>query len=340
MIIQPGLISVIMSTYNTSEEYLREAIDSVLNQTYSNFEFIIVDDCSTDNSIEIIESFDDPRIILVKNETNMGITKSLNKALHIAKGEYIARMDADDISLPNRFEKQVSYLSEHPLVIVCGSGVEFFGEGARKHSQKFRRTPLPDNETLRIHLLFGNNFNIVHPTAMFKHQALLNANITYNENYIYAQDYRMWVECSKFGELKNLDEILLKYRVHNNAVSVSKQNIQEECAKNIMAEQLSLIGLKLPDNWKPLHWGLLSERKPFNLDIKCWIKQIIQQNKIHKIYDQRTLEKLLWDKWSEIVYFGIYNAKGLNKLKILFSLPLKYYPNLLKIKTQRSKKEE
>ena len=105
------LISVVMSNYNTEESYLRASIESILNQTYENFEFIIVDDCSTDNSIDVIESYSDKRIKLIKNKENMGLTKSLNVAIKEAKGEFIARMDADDISLPQRFEKQVEFLT-------------------------------------------------------------------------------------------------------------------------------------------------------------------------------------------------------------------------------------
>ena len=123
----PGLISVIMSNYNTPEEYLREAIESILNQTYKNFEFIIIDDCSTDNSLEIIKSYNDERIVLIENEENIGLTKSINKGLAVAKGEYIARMDADDVSLPQRFEKQINYMNDHTELIVCGSSMELIG---------------------------------------------------------------------------------------------------------------------------------------------------------------------------------------------------------------------
>lgn len=114
MELKKGLISVIMSNYNTPEEYLREAIESVLNQSYADFEFIIVDDCSTDNSLKIIESYHDPRIIVIKNEINIGITKSLNRALRTANGEFVARMDADDICLPDRFRKQIEFLNSIP----------------------------------------------------------------------------------------------------------------------------------------------------------------------------------------------------------------------------------
>ena len=145
------LISVVMSNYNTDELYLRASIESILNQTYKNFEFIIVDDCSSDNSVSVIESYDDKRIKLIKNPKNMGLTKSLNIAIKAAKGEFIARMDADDISLPQRFEKQVEFLTQNPEYIACGTAIKILG--SHKEGKIISRT-IPDVETFRIYLLF------------------------------------------------------------------------------------------------------------------------------------------------------------------------------------------
>ncbi len=336
MELKAGLVSVIMSNYNTPEVYLREAIESILNQTYSDFEFIIVDDCSTDNSLDILASYDDPRIVLLKNEENLGITKSLNRALKIAKGEYVARMDGDDIALPERFEKQVAFLTDNPDIIVCGTWVEMIGDGASKLKEKTACKKLPDSETHRINLLFGNHLNIVHPTAMFNHRLLKENGITYNENYIFAQDYRMWVECSKSGRLANVSEILFKYRIHGKAVSVSKDAVQNECTKNIMAEQLSWLGLELPEDWETTHFSLLAGRKTFDLRFKKWIKTIIRANKKYKVFNHEKLKNILWSKWTETVYFEFAKTK---KISVILSLPLLCYPKLFEIKKSRSSKE-
>ncbi len=340
MELQKGLISVIMSNYNTPEEYLHNAIESILSQTYSDFEFIIVDDCSTDNSLEIIKSYKDSRISIIKNEVNMGITKSLNRALAVSKGEFVARMDADDICLPERFEKQVEYLKQNPDVIVCGTWVELFGDGADVYNEKYSCKILPEKETLQINLLFGNHTNIIHPTAMFNHRLLKENNITYNENYIYAQDYRMWVDCSQKGELANIPEILFKYRIHNKAVSSDKKDVQNECAKNIMAEQLSWLGLELPEDWENLHSGLLIGRKPFDLRYKKWIKTLIKHNKNHKFFNQHKLKKILWNKWTETVYFELAKASMFKKIKAIFALPIFCYPDLFNIRRIRLSKEK
>lgn len=335
-----GLISVIMSNYNTPEEYLRTAIESVLNQTYSNFEFIIIDDCSTDNSLEIIKSYNDERIVIIENKENLGITKSLNRGLAVAKGEYIARMDADDICFPERFSKQVEYLKNNPQVVVCGTGVELFGDGSDIHKEKTVYKITPEKNEFQIRLLFGNHINIIHPTAMFKHSVLTENNIKYDERYRFAQDYRMWVSCSRVGECANVPEILLKYRIHKKAVSTDKKDMQNDCAKRIMAEQLSWLGLDLPDGWEDLHYGFFDGRKKYNIETKCWAEKIISSNKKYKVYNQTILEKLLWGKWAETSYFELTKRKNLLKMmEILLNLPLKYWKNLFEIRKNRQKKE-
>ncbi len=335
-----GLISVVMSNYNTPEEFLRKAIDSILSQTYSSFEFIIIDDCSTDNSLEIIESYSDDRIVIIKNTENMGLTKSLNKGMAIARGEYIARMDADDVSLPERFEKQIEYMENNPQVIVCGSAMELIGEWQSKYNRNMIYQELPEKDVLQVFLLFGNNMNIPNNVALFRHQELSKHNIKYNEKYIYAQDFRMWVECSKYGECQNLPEVLVQYRIHDKAVSIDKQEQQKECAKNILSEQLSWLGLQLPDNWEILHWGLLKQRKPYDLECKKWMEKIIAQNKIFNVYNQAYLERLLYEKWAEISYFQLAKEKNpIRIIKVLFNLPLKYWKTLFEIRKNRHEKE-
>lgn len=339
MSLENGLVSVIMSNYNTPEEYLRASIESILNQTYQNFEFIIIDDCSSDDSLSIIESYTDDRIKIVRNEKNLGITKSLNRGLAIAKGEYVARMDADDISLETRFEKQVEFLKNHPDHIVCGTGVELIGDWQAKHNNKFICRKIPDKEEFQIHLLFGNYPNIVHPSAMFNHNLLIEHNITYNENYPLAQDYRMWVSCSEFAECANINETLLNYRVHSKAVSSDKKDLQNNIAIHIMQEQLDKLHIELNDEYVNIHKDFLFNRKKYSLKIKSWIKTIINQNKIYKIYNHKKLKKILWSKWTEISYFAIAEQrKVFYAIKILLNIPVRYLPFLIKIKSNRSKK--
>ena len=143
-ILKKDLISVVMSNYNTPINYLKESIDSVLNQTYSNFEFIIIDDGSTDDSLKFIKSYDDPRIKLIVNEENIGLTKSLNKGLKAAQGEFIARMDSDDICYPERFEKQIEYMRKHPDTTVCGTWPNILDENGNIEMKKWASSEIND----------------------------------------------------------------------------------------------------------------------------------------------------------------------------------------------------
>lgn len=333
-----NLISVVMSNFNTDESYLRASIDSILNQTYDNFEFIIVDDCSTNNSVSIIESYDDKRIKLIKNKENMGLTKSLNIALKSATGEFIARMDADDISFPQRFEKQVEFLKLNPEYIACGTAIKIIG--GCEEGKIICRT-IPDIETFRIYLLFGNYPNIAHPTAMFNHSLLKKYNIEYDEKCILAQDYKMWVNCSKYAPCYNLNEVLLNYRVHDKAVSVKKQQLQKDIAAQIILEQLQPLKISCNDKILDMHRNFMLERKDYNLKFKKWLKTLISQNKKHKIYNAYKLKTILWQRWAEISYYALAQTRNPIKiLRILANIPVKYWNKLFDTYKHRHTKGE
>ncbi len=332
------LISVVMSNYNTDELYLRASIESILNQTYENFEFIIVDDCSTDNSLNVIESYSDKRIKLIKNKQNMGLTKSLNIAIKEAKGEFIARMDADDISLPQRFEKQVEFLTSNHKYIACGTAIKIIG--GHKEGKIIHRT-IPDIETFRIYLLFGNYPNIAHPTAMFNHSLLKKYNIEYDENCLLAQDYKMWVSCSKYAPCYNIDEVLLQYRVHDKAVSIEKQQLQNDIATQIITEQLQALEVSCDDEILEIHRNFLLERKEYNLKFKKWIKKLIARNKIYKVYNSHKLKTILWQRWAEISYFALAKTRNpIKMIKILVNTPIRYWNRLFETYKNRHIKGE
>lgn len=200
-------VTVLMAVYN-GEHYLRETIDSILAQTFQDFEFLIVNDGSADSTQEIIQSYDDSRIRLVNNERNIGLTRSLNKGLELAKGEFIARQDADDVSQPERLAKQVAFLETHPEVALLGTGYQeidaqgnLIGEGN-----------LPCTCTqIRWDLLFYSPF--IHSAVMWRKNYVLEQVGFYNESYSYAQDYDLWCRIARTLQVANLSESLVKYRV-------------------------------------------------------------------------------------------------------------------------------
>lgn len=294
---EKGLISVIAGNYNTPVRFVKKAIDSVLKQTYQNFEFIIVDDCSTDDSLETIKSYDDPRIKIMSTDKNSGLATALNKALDVCRGEYVARMDLDDICLPERFERQLAYMREHPDVIVCGTYIkQIDGNGDICGDDRSFKS-FDDMERYRIFQLFANSPAISHPSAMFNRGLLEKHHIRYHENYLYAQDYRMWISCARWGKCCTMPEVLLKYRIHGQAISTEKKEQQDDCFFMIVQEQLDALHLTLKDELKPLHRAYLQELKPFDMRLFFWILSIIRANRKYNVYSQKKLRNLLLHRW-------------------------------------------
>ncbi len=222
-------VSIVMSVYN-GEDHLREALESILNQSFKDFEFIIIDDSSSDNSWAIITEYAelDQRIRLFKNENNIGLTKSLNKGLTLTQGKYIARQDADDISLPNRLQLQVDFLDAHPEVGALGSAIEFIDD----QGSVSRQLEVPtDHETLQAVLLVNNCLWHSSMTIAAKQIQQIGG---YDEQFVYAQDYDLWWRIGRHSRLATLSDILLQYRLDNSsAITKLKRKQQLEFAQII-----------------------------------------------------------------------------------------------------------
>ena len=203
-----------MSVYNC-EKYVREAVLSIINQSFKDFEFIIINDGSTDKSREIIENIKDERIKLINNK-NKGLTKSLNEAIVLSKGEFIARMDADDFSLNDRFEKQINFLDSNPGISMCGAWADFID--ANGNYLKNYKRPVTDKEIIK-ELLFHNPF--IHSTVMIRKEVFDKVGL-YNESFRFAQDYELWTRIIPKFKTANLPEVLLKYRVLKESITKSK----------------------------------------------------------------------------------------------------------------------
>lgn len=197
------LVSIIMSEYNTEIDLLKKSITSILNQTYDNFEFIIIDDCGKNQLSEIVKEFNDKRIKVYKNDTNKGLVYSLNKALNKAKGKYIVRMDTDDWSYPDRISKQVAFMESNDYDVV-GANVVFYD--GKKEWGKTNNSGI----VTRKQLLLGTT--LVHPTVIAKKEALINVN-GYRD-YKRCEDYALWIELYSQGyKLYVMEDILLKYHL-------------------------------------------------------------------------------------------------------------------------------
>ncbi|MBQ3116174.1 MAG: glycosyltransferase family 2 protein [Clostridia bacterium] len=324
------MISVIMPTFNTPKEMLEQAINSILNQTYGDFEFIIINDCSTDDTAEYLRTFSDKRIRVIENQKNLGITKSLNVGIREAKGEYIARMDSDDIAYPERFEKQLKFMQDNPSVIVCGTWIQAFG--SKNYTAK---RVLPNREYLACSFVFGNIYGLSHPTAFFRADLLKQNDVEYNEELPTAQDYGMWTECVKYGEIANVSEVLLSYRVHDSQVSIAKKELQESCVKKVQKNLLTSLMGEISDEQLEKHFKLCKNIN-YSKNTLRWFKVLKKANAGKKVYDKKVFNKVASDVIKSKIKNSAVNAKSLKGLiKLFFSVPISKQGLVLKTAVKR-----
>ena len=290
-------VSVIMSVYN-SELYLKQAIDSILNQTYKFFEFIIVNDCSNDNSEEIIKSFTDPRIILIQNEKNLGTASSLNKSIKLSKGEYLIRMDADDISLKNRIEEQVKFMDKNLNIGVAGSFFKLTGEIPWYKKCVLRKGSINQMDSLSK-LTFGPC--VLHPSVIIRKKVLIENNVFYDESFKRAQDYELWSRLIFLTNITNIPKNLFEWRISNNQSSIkdrpkqitNSKFIHEFILKKLMGHTPSLRDLEI-NNW------IISNRILSNkelLELELYLNKLLICAKSNIIYDQNSLKKEFSNIW-------------------------------------------
>ena len=229
------LVTVFIPVYNC-ENYIKDCLDSILNQTYKNLEILLVDDGSTDRSVDIIKNYSDPRIRLIENGENKGIPYTRNIGLMEAKGTYMAIMDSDDLSDPCRIEKEVLYLEKNPdIVAVSSYYIKFDGKKEKKVS-----LPVTEPKEIQIFLLFFNP--IANPASMVRMDTIRNYNMSYNPEYFVSQDYDFWARLSTIGKLGIIPEYLLKYRIgHENITKKSKRDHIERRKRIINAIHKQLL---------------------------------------------------------------------------------------------------
>ena len=321
------LISVIMPVHNGSE-FLNEVIPSIINQTYTNFELLIFDDCSSDNSIEIIENFKDKRIKLFKGEKNIGYVKGLNFLIRHSEGEFIARNDQDDISLPLRFEMQIKTLVNNPDVGVCGTQIETFGKYSKKISY-----PVKDSD-IKAMLIFNVGFH--HPTIIFRKKLCDDFDINfYEEKYLPSEDYKLWTVLAKRTNFINTNIILLKYRIHSSNFSSLK--IENQKLNNLKIREHYLktfLGLSLNENQNFLINKIIYNESISFKDLKS-IRLLFYEiyNLSNDIKEKRSIKATLSFFWMKACFLNFKNFKHFSLLFLflnfkLFSIELflkKYY---------------
>lgn len=306
-------ISVVMSVYNTKELWLRQAIESILNQTYKNFEFIIILDCPTDGSDAVVREYakKDDRVKVIENETNIGLTCSLNKGLDAARGRYIARMDADDIALPARFEKQLAFMDANPDVAAVGARVYTPGGDSTPQYECPQ-----DQDVLKIRLLF-HNAGLPHPTAFIRKSTLDEHGLTYTESVKKSQDYKLWTGLVHYGKILLLPDVLLMYRVHEGQISAGKTSQMGYAQAITRCQAENLLGT-LTEQELAFHLTAMKEELPGE-DVRgyrAYLDKISLANKEKRLYDQKKLDRELHYMWCQK---AVRRAKLLRKFDMLLS---------------------
>ena len=260
-------LTVLMAVFNNAQT-LEKSVKSILNQSFKDFQFVIVNDASTDESSQILSRYSnqDSRIKLIKNQHRLGLTKSLNIGLKIIKTKYIARMDADDISLLKRLEKQFNFLESHPKIFLVGTAVHLIDSKDKK--LKLKTYPI-DHKHLKKTVLHFCPF--IHPTWMIRRSAMLELN-GYNQDFNYAQDYELVLRLLTKFKAANLPEPLLKYRVnYDQAISLKNLKAQECLALKARFLALTRYGYSITESWKLIK-PLLSYLIPSKIKTKIYQK--------------------------------------------------------------------
>jgi glycosyltransferase involved in cell wall biosynthesis len=312
------LITVLMPVYNGAK-YLNEAIDSILNQTFSDFEFLIIDDGSTDQSIDQIMLYDDPRIQLIKNKKNLGQSETLNKGLSLARGEYIARMDQDDISIPERLKKQLDFMENNSDVDVCGSWVQLMG--------KYNGIIELETQSEEIKISLLTNQNLAHPAVMIRKDTLVKYDLNYNPTFTIGNDYDLWVRMFEYCSFANIPEALIKYRMHDNQYSkiMWEQNNAE--TNRILTNLLKIIGIHLDDSDLIIHKKVFTGYGIDSLSIGEVFKYLMRlrtSNLRKNIFDPVIFNEFLRIKWRKFMLNHNYKLLYWASV-ILFFRPVNFF---------------
>jgi glycosyltransferase involved in cell wall biosynthesis len=288
-------VSVIMPVYN-GEKFLRDAVESILNQTFSDIELIVINDGSSDSSVQIITSYTDPRIVFINNDSNMGLPYARNQGVDVSRGEYIAWLDCDDTSMPDRLEKQVRLLDENPQIGVCGAWVKIIGGG----SDVIAQYP-SDPEYVRASLLFNNC--LANSTVMMRAACTRDIGLRFDPSHHLSQDYGLWVRIPRPWQITNLPEVLTIYRLHTDQVTEVYKQKQIDISWQIQKGQLLELGILPTEEERTIHMGLsyliskIFENPDIMPVISRYINRIHKANQERKLYNNKSLQKVLLEKW-------------------------------------------
>lgn len=303
------LVTVLVPTFNV-DKYIKDCFDSIFNQTFQNFNVLVIDDASTDDTIKIIESFESSRIEIVKKKNTKGLIDSLNIGFKMVKSKYIARVDADDINHLSRFQKQFNFLEMNPTIAACGCWLQSFGNN--NHIFKHKET----HDEIMCSMFFTAPMSL--GATMLRKEAY--ENVKFNFNKLHVEDYDFWARTGFYNKMHNLQEVLYYYRVHSEQVCSKYRDIQ---LKNKIKVRLYI--------WKKLEYDqkmftdhflikMLMSYEEFTIDefrlLKEWSHQMLENNKTFNLFQHGLLKNTLEGLISEVLFYTfIKNRRIISRFK-------------------------
>lgn len=299
-------ITAFMAAYNVSR-YIAESVSSILNQTFKDFEFIIIDDGSTDDTALVVKSFNDSRIRFLQNDGNKGIPFTRNRLLELAKGEYIAILDSDDIAYPDRFQLQLSFFTSHPEVALCGGHGKIINEHGLETDKKII---VPTDVSINMRILFGNPF--INSSTMFKTQIFRELNGY--KNFALAEDFDLFIRIAEKNKVANIDAFLVKYRIHGENITIKRSEEQEKHELEILKNIQKNLGISFNTDSLNLHKELLYNNlnEAHFLEYYELLVAIKTANLRSGRFDIDKMNQFLFNKWYEILLSKRSNIKALN----------------------------
>jgi len=299
--------------------YLDEALRSMVGQSFGDWEFIVIDDGSTDDTAAILNRYQgaDSRIRACP-QLAQGLAESLNWGLRMARGTYVARMDADDVSCRERLAVQVAAMDARPEVGVCGAWIETFGTGP----PGIRRLP-PDDASIRSWMLFESV--LAHPAVMIRRDLLERHGLSYDPTMLHAEDYDLWVRASRHTKLANVPQVLLRYRQHPQQVARKHDALKRRTARRIRTGQLIGLGLSPTEEEVNLHetlsmWQLARTRECIAA-AHAWFLKLIEANQAACLYPQAEFRRVVAQRWSAIcvgaTHLGLWTLKTFRRSPLL-----------------------
>lgn len=294
-----------MAAYNQAD-FIEHSINSILTQSFSDFELIVVNDGSTDDTANIVESFKDNRIRLTHNDGNKGLIYTRNRLLTLARGEYIAILDGDDIAYPDRLKTQYCYFMDNPDAVLCGGHAAIIDENGNKTGDMLR---VPIDSNVDLFMLFGNPF--VNSTAMFRADTFKE--LKGYQNYTISEDFDLFIRMAEMHKVTNLDKTLVDYRIHSKNTSTLNTDLRLANERKIISHMQQRIGIPLNDRWLNLHVELFNwapVKKHLN-DYAFLFNELKLANSISNRYDEKIFNQFLFNKWMDILISDQINSLNL-----------------------------